>query len=296
MAKRFTDSLKYKKHFFRSLPGAYKLFYDFLYHDCDHAGIWIVDIETAQIFVGKDMPIDGNKALSLFNTDEIRVIPFDGGKKWFIPLFIKFQYGHLSEKNRAHTAVINILKKYNLIDENLFPIESISPLIESPKPLSEKPKGDKDMDKEQEMDMETDKEQEGGAGETGSAFLIPQMQALWVASFPKYTTRKEKDFQALTSIVDFIYKNAGINRPYGDTELEIKVLNTFQLIADQVNREPFWVNKPLTSIANNIQEFYNKIKNPINGAGKKPPVNGKHAAATREEINEIRSQRFGSGR
>lgn len=295
MAKRFTDSLKYKKHFFRSLPGAYKLFYDFLYHDCDHAGIWIVDIETAQIFVGKDMPIERDRALHLFNTDEIRIVPFDGGKKWFIPLFIKFQYGHLSEKNRAHTAVINILKKYNLIDENLLPIERICAFSNSPKPLSEKPKGDKDMDMEQDMDMDMDEEQEGGVGDFDPKLLLPQMQALWVASFPKYTANRQKDFPALKTIVSFICADAGLKKPYGDVDMEIKVLNTFQLIADQVNREPFWVNKPLSAISNNIQEFYNKIKNPINGAGKKPIVNGKHAAATREEINKIRSERFGGG-
>lgn len=273
MAKRFTDTSKYKKPFFRGLPGAYKLFYDFLYHDCDHAGIWIVDIETAQIFVGKDMPIEIDKALDLFNDGEIRIVPFDDGKKWFIPLFIKFQYGSLSEKNRAHHSVINILKKYNLIDENLVPIEKISPYIEKPKPLWREPKGDKDKDKEKEME----KEQETGNGKSfgkSENLLIPQMHSVWISSFPLYTSDRELDFPALRTIADFILKNAGIKHAYGDTSSEIKVLNTFQLIADQVNREPFWVNKPLLSISKNIQEFYNKIKNPVNGTEQKQPKSG----------------------
>ena len=270
MAKRFTDSLKYKKHFFRNLPGAYKLFYDFLYHDCDHAGIWIVDIETAQIFVGKDMPINEEKALEYFNSDEIRIIPFDGGKKWFIPLFIKFQYGKLSEKNRAHCAVIDILKKFNLIDENLIPIEKISPFEKSPKPLWQKPKGDKDMDKEKEKDMEMDKDMDKAFGKSEN-LLIPQMLEVWIKTFPSYTCDKEFDYPALRVMADFIFKNAGIKKgsSYGNSDNEIKALNTFQLIADQVNRETFWVNKSLSTISKNIQEFYNKIKNPVNGTTSK---------------------------
>ena len=51
MAKRFTDTNKYKKPFIRGLQGAYKLFWDYLYHDCDHAGIWIVDFEIAQTYL-----------------------------------------------------------------------------------------------------------------------------------------------------------------------------------------------------------------------------------------------------
>jgi uncharacterized protein YdaU (DUF1376 family) len=107
----------------------------------------------------------------------------------------------------------------------------------------------------------------GGEGEKkGSGnLLIPQMQQLWVTTFPTYTVDRELDFPALRSIADFIFKNAGVKNGYGGTDLEIKVLNTFQLIADQVGKDVFWVNKPLSSISKNIQEFYNKIKNPING-------------------------------
>ena len=69
-SKRFTDSDKYKNPFFRSLPAAYKLFWDYLYHDCNHAGIWIVDFEVAQIRIGKDVFIDKEESLKLFNEGE----------------------------------------------------------------------------------------------------------------------------------------------------------------------------------------------------------------------------------
>lgn len=152
MAKRFTDTNKYKKPFVRGLQGAYKLLWDFLYHDCDHAGIWIVDFDIAQLYLGKDMMVNKEDALKYFNAGEIRVVELDGGCRWFIASFIEFQYGVLSENNRAHNGIILTLRKYNLIDDSLA-------VIKASKPLTSPLQGDKDMDK----DM--DKDKEGGMGE-----------------------------------------------------------------------------------------------------------------------------------
>jgi len=119
-------------------------------------------------------------------------------------------------------------------------------------------------------DGNTNRDSIGGAGEKkgNAVLLIPQMQQIWITTFPMYTVDRELDFPALRSIADFIFKNAGVKNGYGNTDFEIKVLNTFQLIADQVSKDQFWINKPLSSIQKNIQEFYNKIKNPIDAAPK----------------------------
>jgi hypothetical protein len=111
MAKRFTDTEKYKKQFIRGLPGPYKLLWDYLYHDCDHAGIWQVDFEVAQIYLGKDMPVNQTDALKLFNKDEERIVILNNGSKWFIKPFVDFQYGELNSDNRVHHSVITALKK-----------------------------------------------------------------------------------------------------------------------------------------------------------------------------------------
>lgn len=140
MAKRFTDTDKYKKPFVRGLQGAYKLLWDYLYHDCNHAGIWIVDFDIAQIYLGNDMPVNNNDALKYFNNGEKRIIEIEGKTKWFIPGFIEFQYGVLNPKNKAHNSVINILSKYNLYKNNKV---HTSPL-----------KGAKDKDKDKELDKE----------------------------------------------------------------------------------------------------------------------------------------------
>lgn len=150
MAKRFTDTNKYRNPFFRGLKGPYKLLWDFLYHHCDNAGIWIVDFEEAQKYVGKDMKIAEDLALSFFNEDETRVVPISEGKKWFIPSFIEFQYSRLSEKNKAHTGIISQLVKYHLLNEDL----SIRTIL---RPLEGSLQGPKDKDKEQDKDK-------GGAG------------------------------------------------------------------------------------------------------------------------------------
>ncbi len=153
MAKRFTDTNKYKKSFTRSLQGPYKLLWDYLYHDCDHSGIWIVDFEIAQAYLGRDMKIEKEKALEYFNQGDVRIVELDGGKKWFLPGFIEFQYGVLSEKNRAHISVISTLKRYFLLNQDL--------TLKEFKPLTSPLQGGKEKDKDKEQDKDMDKDKEG---------------------------------------------------------------------------------------------------------------------------------------
>lgn len=112
MAKRFTDTDKWKKPFIRALDAPYKLLWFYILDDCDHAGIWQVDFEVAQIRIGQQ--VDHKKAMLIFG-DRIEI--FDDGKKWFLRDFIEFQYGQLTEKNRLHQSVLNILNK-NKLDPN----------------------------------------------------------------------------------------------------------------------------------------------------------------------------------
>lgn len=52
MAKRFTDTDKWKKPYIRGLSPAHKLLWFYVTDDCDIAGLWIVDIEIAEIRTG----------------------------------------------------------------------------------------------------------------------------------------------------------------------------------------------------------------------------------------------------
>jgi len=138
MAKRFTDTEKWKKPFIRNLSAPYKLLWLYVCDDCDHAGIWQVDIDVARIRIGEQ--ITEREALKFFGDKVIRI---DEGNKWYIPSFIDFQYpSGLNPDNKAHGGIIKVLQKYNLIDDEFKPL--VSPLY-----------GAMDMDKE--MDMDKDK-------------------------------------------------------------------------------------------------------------------------------------------
>jgi hypothetical protein len=112
MAKRFTDNSKWKKLWIRRLEPKYKLFWFYLLDNCDHAGIYDADIESASFHIGLDYSEE--EILQTFDR-KIKIIKKD---KWFIPKFVEYQYGELNENNRAHLSVIKILKKYNLLDAN----------------------------------------------------------------------------------------------------------------------------------------------------------------------------------
>lgn len=137
MAKRFTDSEKWKKPWFRKLTPIQKCFWVYLLDQCDQAGFWAVDFDLAGIFIGEEV-----------NEQEMREVfkkqytELDNGKKWFIQDFIDFQYGELKETNRLHVFVLRILEKQGV---------SI--------PLTQLAYGAKDKDKDKVKDK--DKEKEG---------------------------------------------------------------------------------------------------------------------------------------
>lgn len=135
MSRRFTDTDKYKKQFIRGLQGPYKLLWDYLYHDCNHAGIWHVDFEIAQLYLGADMSVNKDDALKYFNADEERIIEVGNGRKWYIPPFIVFQYGTLNPDNRVHSSVIHALRKDGISEGHIR-------ALQGPK--------DKDKDKDKE--------------------------------------------------------------------------------------------------------------------------------------------------
>lgn len=144
MAKRFIDTDMFKKQFIRGLEAPYKLLWLYIVNDCSHAGIWEVDLEVAEIRLG--VAIEKEKALEVFG-DKITIL--GSGSKWFLPDFITFQYGPLKENNRVHVSVISVLKKENLLNEDLSIKALISPL-----------QGAKDKEKDKEQDKEMEKEKE----------------------------------------------------------------------------------------------------------------------------------------
>ena len=137
MPKRYTDTDKWKKIWFRKLKNDHKVFWMYVLDQCDHAGIWEVDFELASYFC------NGIKESEIRETFVKQYHEFDDGKRWFIKDFIEFQYRGLDESNRVHNSVITILKRHGLYKV------LISFLHEAK---------DKDIYKEQLKDKEKDKE------------------------------------------------------------------------------------------------------------------------------------------
>ncbi len=113
MSKRFTDTEKWKRPWFRNLPAPYREFWIYILDNCDLAGFWYVDYELASFILGQK--IDSLQAKNLFKkqivvmTDDSKETP--ASEKWFIPDFLKFQYGELKPNNNLHRAVLSILDK-----------------------------------------------------------------------------------------------------------------------------------------------------------------------------------------
>ena len=142
MSKRFTDSEKWKKQFFKRLTQGQMLFWNFINDDCDHAGIWYVDLEVCALRIKEQVDIE--KIVSVFNEDEERVILFDRGKKLLIKAFMPFQYGeNLGDKNRLHQAALETLRKhgYEYFKGVITPLEQVKGKVKG-----------KVMEKEEELE------------------------------------------------------------------------------------------------------------------------------------------------
>ena len=137
MAKRYTDTDKWKKMWFRKLKNDHKVFWMYLLDQCDHAGIWEVDFDLASYFC------NGIKETEIRDTFIKQYQEFDNGKRWFLKDFIEFQYRELDESNRVHKSVITLLKRHGLYKG------LISPLQEA-----------KDKDKDKALDKVKDKDKD----------------------------------------------------------------------------------------------------------------------------------------
>ena len=108
MAKRFTDSKKWDDPWFLELPIEYKMLWIHILDKCNHAGIYKVNIKMINFCLNTKITIEEIEKILKGRFYKVN------SQKWFIVKFIEFQYGILSEKNRVHNSVINILKKEGL--------------------------------------------------------------------------------------------------------------------------------------------------------------------------------------
>ncbi len=107
--KRFTDTAKWFKPWFRELNPTLKCLWLYICDNCDVAGIWTVDFKLASMFIGE--PLDEKAVLQAF-AKQITVVD---NKRWLIHDFCNFQYGVRTDKNKnTIKAVEGSLLKYGI--------------------------------------------------------------------------------------------------------------------------------------------------------------------------------------
>lgn len=147
MAKRFTDTDKWGKAWYRKLSPKMKCAWEFLTTNCDVAGLWDIDIDTFEFHVGERVTL--NEILAAFG-DRVCVLE----DKLFLPDFVPFQYGALSEDCKPHKPVIQRLKKLNLLKGYQKGFETLEDKEQDKEQLKEKDKV-KERDENKTFDFES---------------------------------------------------------------------------------------------------------------------------------------------
>lgn len=106
MAKRFTDSAKWKRPWFRKLPLKAKLAWIYVCDECDHRGVWPYDVTYLSQQIGAK--VSEAEFLEWFG----RKVAFIAPDEVFIRSFWEFQYGALKPENNAHKAIIALLDRF----------------------------------------------------------------------------------------------------------------------------------------------------------------------------------------
>ncbi len=134
MAKRFTDTDKWKREWFTDLPLKAKMVWIYVLDNCDHTGVWPANFKLMSFQLG--VSVKTSEFHDWFS-EKVRRIDSD---KFFIPSFVAFQYGKLNPENNAHKAVIELLQK-------LGPEQ----VLISPSGGAQDKEEDKDQDKDRDL-------------------------------------------------------------------------------------------------------------------------------------------------
>ena len=107
MAKRFTDSEKWKDDWYISLSNDYKIVWQWLLDNCNHSGLCKKSISLLNIMCKTNLK---EEDIIEFTNDRIVIV----GDYWFIPKFLKFQYSTLLSGKPAIVSVVRDIFTHNL--------------------------------------------------------------------------------------------------------------------------------------------------------------------------------------
>lgn len=152
MAKRFTDTNIWAEDWFLEMPNEYKLFWYFVLCNCDHSGIFKVNLRVFCSLNG--VSLDAKKAVEYFNygKERIRVI---SENLWLIEEFFSYQYGEtFNPNNRVHDSIEKIYIKHGIKMTSIRGLKDLKDRVK-----------DKDKDKDNEFkDSNSFQKVKGGFG------------------------------------------------------------------------------------------------------------------------------------
>ena len=159
MSKRFFDTTIWTQNkWFRKLRPEHKLFWAYLFTNCDAVGVWEEDLELASILIGYDYDME---QLLADLGDRVKI--FSNRKKWWVVDFCNFQYGELVENNihnKPHQSYISLLKKHRLWIDYTNSIH-------------------RDKEKEKEKDIEKEKEKEKRVETAAGTKAVNFFESFW---------------------------------------------------------------------------------------------------------------------
>jgi hypothetical protein len=137
MAKRFTDTDKWKRPWFRALSQKAKLVWFYILDNCDHCGVWPAAFDLLAFQSG--VKVTREEFEEWFAGKVVRL----DEDKYFIPSFVPFQQGELSPAKNAHKPIIAFLDKHGLsLDEPTIPsVSHQEPIPMGPSKGNSKGKG-----------------------------------------------------------------------------------------------------------------------------------------------------------
>lgn len=161
MSKRFVDSEMFDKDFFAELSKEHKLLWLYIICTASKGGIWRPKKRLDHIRLG--YKVDYDKALEAFNQGEVRVVPINDGKCWYLPDFVSFQYGKLPVGSKIRVGIKRDWEENNLVNDfrnefidNIMSNDSAS--IGYEEPINRTNNKDKDIVIDKEIIKDKDKE------------------------------------------------------------------------------------------------------------------------------------------
>jgi len=143
MSKRFTDTEIWGEDWFLDMPNEYKLFWYYMLSNCDHSGIYKVNMRSFCSL--NEVKLSSSKILEYFNNGKQRIRVLQDNV-WFIEDFFVYQYGEtFNTNNRVHESIKRVYERYNI------DLSSIRGLKDHKDRVKDKDK-DKDIDKDKEKE------------------------------------------------------------------------------------------------------------------------------------------------